>query len=1230
MAGVGVHANIVLKQVIGRLNGCLSAKKIHRLLLAFLLLNMGCVDANPQKQQSAPEKVTVQLRYFHQFQFAGFYAAIAQGYYRDAGLEVDLVQPSLASNSIDQVLLGNAQYGQTQVDLLYYRLHGKPLVALAPIFQHSPSVLLVRKDSGIRSPHDLKGKRVMLELGDHATSIIAMLKQEGVQLEDLDIVKQSYGVEELLSRQVDAVGVYLTNRPFELKQRGVGYHILNPLNYGIDFYGDTLYTTEEEIKRHPDRVRRFRAATLRGWRYAMAHPDEIIDLLIEQYGVNKSREHLQFEAAAIRRLIMPDLIEIGHANPRRWRRMADILVSQGLAPQDGGLNGFIYRQPEPWYRKYPAEYYYGALALLTIALIGALYYWRLSRALKVQIAARQQAEADSLRLGDILEHSLNEIYIFDAETLLFIQVNDAARKNLGYSMEELTALTPLDLKPDFMPAQLTRMTEMLKAGLGKVVFETVHKRKDGSLYPVEVDLQYYNDERQPFFYALINDVTERKVYDEKIKRMTHLYQTLHQVNHAILTISNEDELFQEICRITVEFGHLELAWIGVVSEQESIVPVAVVGERQEYTRQISISVNAELPEGQGPTAKAYHSGNIVVCNDFLHDPTTAPWHEQGSQHQWASSCAIPISRQRDVYAVLNVYTSLVDYFDEEIVQLFVEMKNDLNFALDAYDREITRRRAEEDLKLAAKVFQQSRDAILISDQNNAIICVNRAFTEITGFSEAEVLGQNPHILSSGRHDRDFYRQMWQMINENNYWQGEIWNRRKNGELFPEWMTISGVKDSRQNITHYIGIFSDITEYKESEARIEHLAHYDPLTDLPNRILFKAYVDHELTVSERQHQPFALLFLDLDHFQNINDSLGHSVGDQLLLKVSERLKQALREEDAVARLGGDEFNVLLPNTDFRGAAHVADNMIHIIAQPIEIDQYQLHVRASIGISLYPENGEDYETLSKNADTAMFQCKQKGRNQFAFFTEAMQQAAMRRMEIEHDLRQAMEKSQLQVYYQPQVDAGNGKIIGAEALLRWHHPEWGMVSPAEFIPVAEECGLILPIGGWVLEQAVAQAANWQRAGFKPICIAVNLSMAQFKENTLYQTIRDSLERHQLSPHYLELELTESIAMHNAEYAVDILRRLKGLGIQLAIDDFGTGYSSLSYLQRFALDKLKIDRSFIKNMMANKDSENIVDSIIGLAKSLRLRTIAEVSKTIPNYGCCSKNIAMSCKVFI
>jgi len=481
------------------------------------------------------EPISVQLRYLHQFQFAGFYAAIDQGYYGEVGLDVTLIEAKLGKKTVDEVLSGTAQYGQTQTDLLHARLQGKPVVALAPIFQHSPTALMVRADSNIYSPHDLIGKKVMLQLGDNAINTLAMLQNEGVKLSDIEIVKQSYVIDEMVNKTVDAMGVYIINRPFLLEQAGIKSRILNPINYGIDFYGDTLFTTEDEVKNHPERVARFLQATLRGWQYAMDNSGEIVNLIINQYATRESPEHLAFEAQAIKKLMLPNLVEIGNMNPGRWKRMADVFVKQGKVPANYSLNGFIYTPNKPWYKQYWVRYLFIALILLLVTTVCFVYYWQLSKRLQRVIYERNIAEENSLRLGHVLEQSSNEIYIFDVNTFHFIQVNQGGRQNLGYSMKELHSMTPVDIKPEYTLQNFSEFISPLKERKQQqLIFETTHQRKNGSYYPVEVLLQMYDVPDKPVYYAIINDITDRKRIDkELLEKNTELEQFIYMISHDL-------------------------------------------------------------------------------------------------------------------------------------------------------------------------------------------------------------------------------------------------------------------------------------------------------------------------------------------------------------------------------------------------------------------------------------------------------------------------------------------------------------------------------------------------------------------------------------------------------------------------------------------------------------------------------------------------------------------------
>ncbi|WP_292430507.1 diguanylate cyclase, partial [Methylobacter sp.] len=433
--------------------------------------------------------------------------------------------------------------------------------------------------------------------------------------------------------------------------------------------------------------------------------------------------------------------------------------------------------------------------------------------------------------------------------------------------------------------------------------------------------------------------------------------------------------------------------------------------------------------------------------------------------------------------------------------------------------------AEQEQRIFATAFQ-TQEGIIVTDANQIIVRVNQAFTNITGYSPEEAIGKKPSILKSGHHDSSFYRTMHETLHREGYWQGEILDRHRDGHIYPKWLTITAVKDSDDKTTHYVANFSDITERKRAEEHIYYLANFDPLTGLPNRAQLNDHLKYALSLAKRSNGHLALMFLDLDHFKDINDSLGHSVGDILLIELANRLRMALREEDTVTRLGGDEFILLLPGIDATGAAHVAQKLLDAIAESYRIEHYDLTLTASIGIALYPEDGRDLETLSKSADTAMYLAKQEGRQCYRFFTPGMQARSARNLRLVNALRHALEQEQLQVYYQPQVSMRDGIIIGAEALLRWQHPELGMVSPAEFIPVAEGSGLILPIGEWVLRCAMRQAKAWMDEGLGPLIMAVNLSAVQFRHPDLPELVTRILDEEGLPPEYLELELTEGVA--------------------------------------------------------------------------------------------------------
>ncbi|MDD2272830.1 MAG: EAL domain-containing protein [Desulfuromonadaceae bacterium] len=531
-------------------------------------------------------------------------------------------------------------------------------------------------------------------------------------------------------------------------------------------------------------------------------------------------------------------------------------------------------------------------------------------------------------------------------------------------------------------------------------------------------------------------------------------------------------------------------------------------------------------------------------------------------------------------------------------------------------RDVTERvQAEEQLRIAATAFE-SQEGMIVTDANGLILKVNRAFTEISGYSGEEVVGHNPRILKSGRHNNDFYREMWQSINRTGGWQGEIWDRRKNGEEYPKWLTISAVKDKDGNVTNYIGAHYDITERKKAEERINELAFFDQLTGLPNRTLLRDRLRQIMTISSRKGGYGALLFIDLDNFKTLNDTLGHDMGDLLLIQVAQRLGASVRAGDTVARLGGDEFVVLLANLsiDQRSAASqteaVGEKILETLNHPYQLKDVVYHNTPSIGATLFGDHQDEIDALLRQADIAMYRSKDAGRNTMRFFDSNMETIVMERAALEKDLRVAVKEGQFLLYYQAQV--AGGQLTGAEVLVRWQHPQRGMVSPAEFIPLAEETRLILPLGHWVLETACTQLAIWaSQPEMSHLTVAVNVSAHQFHQADFVDQVLAVLQSTGANPQRLKLELTESMLVSNVNLIIEKMFALKGKGVGFSLDDFGTGYSSLSYLKRLPLDQLKIDQSFVRDVLIDHNDAAIVRTIIALAQSLGFGVIAEGVET-------------------
>lgn len=723
-------------------------------------------------------------------------------------------------------------------------------------------------------------------------------------------------------------------------------------------------------------------------------------------------------------------------------------------------------------------------------------------------------------------------------------------------------------------------------------------------------------ETQASLAKIRNEEQAAKQYSH---RLTQLYAALSQCNQAIVRCNSENELFPQLCKIAVEFGGMKMAWIGVIDEElKLLMPISVYGQGVDYVSHLNISSDPNQPSSKGPIGQAVLKDEPFWCQAFVTDPSTALWHDLGRQYGWGSAASLPLHRNGKVIGAFTLYSGTTNAFDEEAKKLLEEMATDIDFALNSFrveaEREHYRSHLQSSEESSRLVLENAFDAVINMDTDGIVTEWSGSANKMFGYTRAEAVG---HLLGDlivpEVHREAHANGMKRLLatGKSNIVGKliEITAVRRDGVEIPIELSITQIKHGKT--TFFSAFVREITDRKENEKHIKYLANYDVLTGLPNRNQLNERVKYAISLANRNQNSLAIMFLDLDHFKDVNDTLGHSVGDKLLVELTNRIVTMLRDEDTVSRFGGDEFIFLLPNINDYGATQVAQKLMNVIASPVVIEDHHLSVTASIGIAMYPNDGTDIETLLRNADVAMYKAKEESRSGFRFYTAAMQTQSARNLMLVNALRQAIPLNQLSVYYQPQLAINNGEVIGVEALLRWHHPEYGEISPAEFIPIAESSGMILCIGEWVLTQAVRQAKQWLSQGRYNLVVAVNLSVVQFRDPELPALVARILEDEGLPAEYLDLELTEGVALEDPARAIEMMDALHAQGVRLSIDDFGTGFSSLNHLKKFKIYKLKIDRSFVRDISTDEEDKAIVMAIIQLAKSLGLKTIAEGVET-------------------
>ena len=783
----------------------------------------------------------------------------------------------------------------------------------------------------------------------------------------------------------------------------------------------------------------------------------------------------------------------------------------------------------------------------------------------------------------------------------WMEVNQAFCDMLGYSAEELMETTWDGLTyPEDLATNDILFLQLLDGLIDEFVLEKRFIKKNGDLIDAHLAVRSVRNFDGSFAYAvsLIEDISLRKLAErrelmrqltlEKVARGGSLKEIMLQV------IESAESIYPgSMCSILLMDDSGEHLLCGAAPSLPEFFNTAIHG--------------VKIGMGVGSCGTAAFSGERIIVEDIASHPYWENYKDIAKMAGLGSCWSEPIhSIANSILGTFAIYRRTPSAPDAQEIALIESAANLLGIAIE-------RIHAEEELHLASSIYRNSAEAVLVTDANNQIVALNPAFTKITGYTLEDVRGKDPAFLHSDRHDSSFFKVMWNEIQRNGYWQGEVWNRRKNGEIFPEWLTINAIYNDEGDVQRYVAMGSDITNKIRSDEVIWRQANYDFLTNLPNRYMFQDRLEQEIQKSLRQNALLALLFIDLDNFKDVNDTLGHPVGDLLLLKVAERLSQCVRESDTLARMGGDEFTVILPNLKYVAEGEkIAGKIISVLAEPYSINNETIYVQASIGITFCPDDACEVDQLISNADQAMYFAKKTGRNRFSYFTQSLHDETRNRLKLLNDMRSAVENQQFELHFQPIIDLATGHICKAEALLRWSHPVRGMISPAEFIPLAEESGLIVGIGDWVFRESARKVKHWRDVFNSNLQVSVNMSPVQFQNDAFNVTDWLAyLQRLDLDPQYLSIEITEGLLLNASNDVKEKLLQFRDAGIQVAIDDFGVGYSALSYLRRFDIDYLKIDQSFIQNIETEQNDIVLSEAIVIMAQKLGLKVIAEGVET-------------------
>ena len=1159
----------------------------------------------------AAENITLQLKWRHQFQFAGYYAAQQQGYYRAEGLNVRIVEGHAERSPIQQVLSGQADYSIGDAEVLVSRVAGKPVVALAAIFQHSPGILLSLRESNIQTPADLIGKRVMMaDDGQGLYQFEAMLRKQHLDIRQMTIVPHSWHLQDLIDGKVDVISAYAMDEPAQLQQLGYNPSVITNQPYGVDFYGDILFTSEHEVDRHPERVAAFLRATKKGWAYALKHPEEMAGLIAAMPEVaarGLDRQTLLREANLMAPYILTDLVPLGHMNEERWNGIAQTLAELKLIPAQYDLQGFMYQENLSGHNTY-IVWLASGIALLLLVL-GASFLWNMQiRRLVIQRTQALQSEVERRTQTEFLLKIAGNVakvggWMIDLNT------------RIVHWSDEVAALH--DMPPGYTPTveEGLRMFAPEYRAVAQAALEKC--MKEGVPYDLELEKITATGRR---FWAHVMGQPVRNAEGQIVKLQGSLQDITsgkqteaHRLGQArvrammLADASLQDVLNTATQLIEQQYPDASCAILLLDEDEVRLRHAAASKLPLAYTQ----ALDSMAPDRQHISALTQ---GRVVAEDIRAYPGSDETHALAQAHGLQACWSTPIlSRSWHVLGVLAIYrrqSHRPATVELDFVESYAQI---LGLAIE-------REQSDELLNLLRSGISRLNDIVMIVEapvnapMMQKIVFLNDAFTKITGIALGDFSGTSPFDLLNAatparelEHIRHAFQKMQPV-------KAEVAVLSQQGMNISLEMDALPLPDKGGRHTHWVVVLRDITERKQADARIRQLAYYDTMTGLPNRLMLHEKLSAHLRKNMRKKTGGALLFIDIDNFKTLNDTHGHDVGDALLIEVAKRIKQSVRRFDTVSRLGGDEFVVVLsslnrdPDLAEEQARKVCTKIIAAFEQPFNLSHYQHYTSPSIGVALFDcETPSQPEELLRRADMAMYKAKEAGRNGYRFFDTQMETELRQRVALEADLYTAIDEQQFELYFQPQY-SWQYEIVGAEALIRWHHPERGLIMPGQFITLAESTGQIVDIGHWVLQQACQTLRRWSaHPQLQSLMLSVNVSPKQYLQPNFVHEVQRMVSETGIEPGRLKLELTESMLVDNVEDIIAKMTALKATGVCFSLDDFGTGYSSLSYLKRFPFDQLKIDQSFVRDMLSGRDHESIIHAIIALGQSLRLEILAE-----------------------